>query len=154
VQPLWRRGPHISKLPGQKPTPKLSLHYAQDSSHHKFDTSPTPTTNQLHSRSTTGGFSIDPEQNNRPAQGPPTKSPLSAFSLSSLSVKEEELDGNHLVLSASLVLDHNKIPVNALIDTGAFGYAFISEEFVSRHKIKTYTLKNPCQLDVIDRDAI
>jgi hypothetical protein len=55
-----------------------------------------------------------------------------------------------LILSASLVLDSNKISINALIDNGASGYAFISEDFVRRHQIKTYTLKNPRHLEVID----
>jgi hypothetical protein len=66
---------------------------------------------------------------------------MSAFSLSSVSVKEEELDGNYLDLSASLVLDSNTISINTAIDTGASGYAFISENFVGRHKIITYTSK-------------
>jgi transposase InsO family protein len=70
--------------------------------------------------------------------------------LSSVSVREEELDGNHLVLSGQLVVEDNTISVKTLIDTGASGFAFIDEDFTRRHNIKTLTLKNPRHLEVID----
>jgi hypothetical protein len=95
-------------------------------------------------------FSIDPEQNNGPAPGPLTKSPLSAFSLSSVSISEEELDRNHLVLSGTLLYNDNTISVNTLIDTGASEFAFIDKEFIFRHNIANFALKTPRYLEVID----
>ena len=77
-------------------------------------------------------------------------SPLSAFSLSSVAIREEELDGNHLVLEGELVCNEETISIHTLIDTGASGFAFINEDFVRRHDIKTQTLKNPRRLEVID----
>jgi hypothetical protein len=107
--------------------------------------STTTTTTTLNPPLTTinGGFLIVPGQNNGPAQGPASLSPLSVFSMSSVSVKEEELDGNHLVLSGQLVAEGNIISVKTLIDTEASGFAYIDEDFTRRHKLKTYTLKNP-----------
>jgi hypothetical protein len=102
------------------------------------DTTPNPPHTKI-----TCGFSIVPEQNNGPTQEPTLLSLLSIFSLSPVSVKEEELEGNHLVLSEQLVAENNTIPVKTLIDPGASGFAFIDEDFTHRHKIKTYSLKNP-----------
>jgi hypothetical protein len=67
---------------------------------------------------------------------------MSAFTLSSVSIKKQELDGNHLVLSANLVGNDNRMSVKTFIDSGASGFAFISEDFIRSHYIKTYTLKH------------
>ena len=77
-------------------------------------------------------------------------SPLSAFSLSPVSIKEEELDGNHLILSADLLCNDKIISVPTLIDTGATGFAFIDEDFTRCHNLTTYRLKTPRNLEVID----
>jgi hypothetical protein len=147
---LWKRRPRISKLPFQIPTSQLPLHHARCSPHHLLYTTPTSAANHFRFRSTTGGCSIDPEQKNGPAQGPSTKSPLSVFSLSSLSISEEELDGNHLVLLGTRLYNDKTISVNTLIDTGASGFAFIDEEFIRRHNIATFALKTHRHLEVID----
>jgi hypothetical protein len=104
----------------------------------------------LRFRSTPGGFSIDPERNTGPAQGPLTKYPLSVFSLSSVSISDEQLNQNHLVLLGTLSQNDNTISVNTLIDPCASGFAFIDEAFVRRHTIATFALKTPCHLEVIN----
>jgi hypothetical protein len=63
---------------------------------------------------------------------------------------EEELDGNHLVLSGELAVEDNTISVKTLIDTGATGFAFIEENFTGRHNIKTYSQKYQVYLEVIN----
>jgi hypothetical protein len=78
------------------------------------------------------------------------KSPLSVFSLSSVSISEEELDGNHLVFVGTLLYNDNTISVNTLIDTGAWGFAFIDEKFIFCHNIATFALKTPRHLEVND----
>src|SRR6266566_2610671 len=100
--------------------------------------------------STTGGFSIVLEPKSGPAQEPVSQSHMSAFSLSSVSVKEEELDGNHLVLKAEVVCNEERISVSTLIDTGATGFAFIDEDFTGSHHLHLYKLKKPRHLEVID----
>jgi hypothetical protein len=48
-------------------------------------------------------------------------------------------------------VEDNTISVKTLIDTGATGFAFIDENFTLRHSIKSYPLKNPHHLEIIDR---
>ena len=53
-----------------------------------------------------------------------------------LNLKEEELEGNHLVISCTINKNSAKnIPTHALIDYGATGYAFVDDEFASYHSL-------------------
>jgi hypothetical protein len=65
-------------------------------------------------------------------------------------MKEDQLDGNHLVVKCSLQGTTGPIESRALIDCGATGYAFIDEEFVRQHNLPKYSLRVPRALEVID----
>ena len=68
-----------------------------------------------------------------------------------LNLKEEELEGNHLVISCTINKNSpNNIPTYALIDYGAMGYAFIDDEFARYHSLPRYRLKTERELEVID----
>jgi len=65
-------------------------------------------------------------------------------------VEEYELEGDHLIVAATLRNNNHSIQTSAMIDTGAMGYGFIDENFVFQHNLPSYTL-NPAQvLEVID----
>src|SRR5258706_10382052 len=69
----------------------------------------------------------------------------------SIELKEEELEGNHLVISCTINRNSsNNIPIHALIDYGAMGYAFIDNEFVRYHSLPRYQLKTEREREVID----
>ena len=44
-------------------------------------------------------------------------------------VKEEAIEGDHLIVSVTLSDAGNLIPIEALIDLGATGFAFIDDDF-------------------------
>ena len=68
-----------------------------------------------------------------------------------MELKEEELEGNHLVISCTINKNSpNNIPTHALIDCGATGYAFVDDEFARYHSLPRYRLKTERELEVID----
>jgi len=54
------------------------------------------------------------------------------------------------VMACTIVDNHNEIRSQALIDSGATGYAFIDKAFAERHKFPLFALKEPRPLTVID----
>jgi predicted aspartyl protease len=77
------------------------------------------------------------------------------FSISSTTVKdaaieEGSIDGNHLIMTCTLSLNHKEISTHALIDCGATGYAFIDQDVANRHQLLPCPLKTPHALEVID----
>ena len=48
-------------------------------------------------------------------------------------VEEASLEGQHLVLSAYLISNRTKTLIEALIDLGVTGLAFINEGFAKKH---------------------
>ena len=71
--------------------------------------------------------------------------------MQSLHVSEEMLDGNHIVIPIEINNDLLRKLIQALVDCGATGYAFIDEEYCRHHQIPLYELKTPRILEVIDR---
>ena len=68
-----------------------------------------------------------------------------------LNLKEEELQGNHLVISCTINKNSPKnIPTHALIDCSTTGYAFVDDEFARYHSLPRYHLKTERELEVID----
>ena len=66
-------------------------------------------------------------------------------------MKEEELEGNHLVISYIINKNSpNNIPTYALIDCGATSYVFVDDEFARYHFLPRYRLKTETELEVID----
>ena len=66
-------------------------------------------------------------------------------------LKEELLDGGHIVVSVKLDdKANNFFSSYALVDCGATGYAFVDEEFARDHNLPLYKLKTPHSLEVID----
>jgi predicted aspartyl protease len=65
-------------------------------------------------------------------------------------IEEGSMDGNHLVVTCTLSLNHKEIRTHALIDCGATGYAFIDQDFANRHQLSPRPLKTPRALEVID----
>jgi predicted aspartyl protease len=65
-------------------------------------------------------------------------------------IEEGSMDGNHLVVTCTLSLNHKEISTYALIDCGATGYAFIDQDFANHHQLSRRPLKTPRALEVID----
>jgi len=84
------------------------------------------------------------------------ESPSAVLSLSGLSVDDMEngVEGNHLVMTCTIVDNHNEIRSHGLIDSGATGYAFIDKAFAERHNFPLFELKEPQPLTVMDRRPV
>ena len=65
-------------------------------------------------------------------------------------VEENELEGNHLIVTSTLRNGENSVQTPSLIDSGATGFAFIDENFARQHKFPLYKLRTPRDLEVID----
>jgi hypothetical protein len=50
-------------------------------------------------------------------------------------VLEGSMEGKHLVITCSLTVNHQEIPMHALIDCGATGIAFMDQDFARHHQI-------------------
>ena len=59
-----------------------------------------------------------------------------------------------MVLSAYLTSDGIKTLIEALIDSGATGLAFINKGFAEKHRLPRYALKKPRNLKVINSRII
>jgi predicted aspartyl protease len=66
----------------------------------------------------------------------------------------EGMDGEHLVVNCTIDDQGNEIRSHALIDSGATGFAFVDEEFAISRGLPMYSLKDPRELEVIDRRPI
>ena len=76
---------------------------------------------------------------------------ISILSLQSHVLKEELLDGGHIVVSVKLDNKSNKyFSSYILVDCSATGYAFVDEEFACDHNLPLYKLKTLHLLEVID----
>ena len=65
--------------------------------------------------------------------------PATPFSLSSYSTTvEKEMEGYHMVVTCTLQDGQNFVKTHALVDCGATGYAFIDEDFASRHNFPLF----------------
>jgi hypothetical protein len=53
------------------------------------------------------------------------------------------MDGNHLVVTCTLSLNHKEIPTHALIDCRATGYAFIDQDFANPHRATSRPSRAP-----------
>jgi hypothetical protein len=81
--------------------------------------------------------------------------PLHEFQLSSFAIVDEnEMDGNHLIVTCTLHDQENVIECHALIDCDATGYAFIDEDKAHRHYLPLHLLKSPRNLTVIDERPV
>ena len=65
-------------------------------------------------------------------------------------IKEESLDGEHLIVTCNLSTSEDKIPTHSLLDCGATGLSFVDENFASHHHLPLQPLKEPRKLEVID----
>ena len=144
---MWRDGLHGESLPS-RPTQSYEGRRNRLAS---TATSTAPTTTIA--RATTGAFLSASHQQGRSAARHPFS--FSTFSISSLSLqsqvlKEELLDGGHIVISVELNDVSNYISSYALVDCGATGYAFVDEEFGCNHNLPLFKLKTPHCLKVID----
>lgn len=60
------------------------------------------------------------------------------------------LDGNHLILPCTLHKDGKGVQIDALVDSGANGMAFIDQTFAQKHDLKLELLRHPRRLEVVD----
>jgi hypothetical protein len=75
---------------------------------------------------------------------------VSGFALQKIRAEEVSLDGKHLVITCTIIVNENSICTYALIDCGAIGIAFMDESFASRHQVPLEKLSQPRVLEVID----
>lgn len=61
-----------------------------------------------------------------------------------------KLDGHHLILPCTLHKDGKNLQIDALVDSGANGMAFIDQTFAQRHDLKLELLRHPRRLEVVD----
>jgi hypothetical protein len=64
--------------------------------------------------------------------------------------QENEMDGNHLVITYTLTDCDIKIDTHALVDCGCTGLSFMNEALARQHNCPHYQLKNPKTVEVID----
>jgi len=60
------------------------------------------------------------------------------------------MEGKHLVITCTLIVNNQEIPTHALIDSGATGMAFMDQDFVCHHQIPLQELKEKKPVEVID----
>ena len=72
---------------------------------------------------------------------------ISACSMRRQKVK---LDGHHLILPCTLHKGGKNIQIDALVDSGANGMAFMDQTFAQKHDLKLELLRHPRQLEVVD----
>src|SRR6266705_1362592 len=75
---------------------------------------------------------------------------LPALSVSSIELREDQLEGRHIVMTCFLSFGDVTIQTHALIDCGATGFAFVDENFARQHMIPQTELKKPRTVEVID----
>jgi hypothetical protein len=81
--------------------------------------------------------------------------PLHEFCLSSFAIVDQnEMDGNHLIITYMLHDQGNVMKFHALIDCGATSYAFIDEDYTHRYHLTLHLPKSPRNLTIIDRRPI
>ena len=69
-------------------------------------------------------------------------------------MEKYELEGEYLVVAATLCNNNHSIQTSTMIDTGTMGFAFIDKNFVCQYNLPRYTLNPPRDLKVIDRQLI
>jgi len=84
------------------------------------------------------------------AQGLVTGGQNDDLAISSISIDERQLIGEHLVLQCQIETPHRTISTYALVDSGATGYAFIDSDFARKNKIPLSPLKTNHTLEVVD----
>jgi hypothetical protein len=65
-------------------------------------------------------------------------------------VDQNEMDGNHIIITCTLHNQENVIKSHALIDCGATSFAFIDEAYACHHHLPLHHLRLPRNLIVID----
>jgi hypothetical protein len=75
---------------------------------------------------------------------------ISRLSVSKVQVFEGSMQGKHLVITCSLTVNNQEIPMHALIDCGATGIAFMDQDFAGHHQIPLQELKETKEVEVID----
>lgn len=88
-----------------------------------------------------------------------TKTRKDNFKISELAFKDIALDekrlyGQHLVVKCSLLDAKKARSSQALIDCGAFRFAYIDENIACQHNFPLFSLKISRSLQVIDRRPI
>jgi hypothetical protein len=76
------------------------------------------------------------------------------LSVSKLEVLEESIEGKHLVITCTLTMNGQEIPIHAMIDCGATDIGCMDQDFACHHRIPLQELKEKKQLEVIDRRPI
>jgi hypothetical protein len=72
------------------------------------------------------------------------------LSVSKVEVLEGSMEGKHLVITCSLTVNNQEIPMHALMDCGATGIVFMDQDFARHHQIPLQELKKKNQVEVID----
>jgi hypothetical protein len=78
----------------------------------------------------------------------------SRLSVSKVEVLKESMEGKHLVITCSLTVNNQEIPMHALIDCEATGIAFMVQDFAHHHQIPVQELQEKEQVEVINRRPI
>jgi len=76
------------------------------------------------------------------------------LSVSKVEVLEGSMEGKHLVITCTLTVNNQEIPIHALIDCGANSIAFMDQDFACDHQIPLQELKEKTHVEVIDRRPI
>ena len=53
------------------------------------------------------------------------------------------MEGYHMVVTCTFQDNQNSVKTHALVDCGATGYAFIDEDFASRHNFPLFKRSSP-----------
>jgi len=75
---------------------------------------------------------------------------ISRLSVSKVEILEESMEGRHLVITCTLIIIDQEIPIYTLIDCGAMGIAFMHQDFALHHQIPLQELNERKQVQVIN----
>jgi hypothetical protein len=79
---------------------------------------------------------------------------ISHGSVSKVEVLDGSMEGKHLVITCTLTVHNQDIPIHVLIDYRAMGIALMDQDFASHHQISHQECQENTQVDVIDRRPI
>jgi predicted aspartyl protease len=79
---------------------------------------------------------------------------ISACAVEDRTIDENQMEGEHLVVSCTLSTGPNTLDTHAMLDTGCTAISFIDESFARDHNLPLHALRIPRTVEVIDGRAI
>ena len=75
---------------------------------------------------------------------------ISRLSVSKVEILQGSMEGKHLVITCTWIVNNQEISTHTLIDCGAPGIEFMNQDFAGHHQIPLLEWKEKSQVEVID----